>query len=153
MAAAKPAMMPLPRAMVNLLAPERFWRVSSDMLRNASSWQNSFTVNCPIAYGICLCGRGRVSGVVCSFRERGNVLAEDGEETGVEPREPFFAREAHEARGEPGGVAALRDEPDARRLERSQQNIREEPAASRTLSTQYGLQKCGTHSATEDAPR
>lgn len=31
---------------------ERF--VSSDMARKASSWQNSFTVNCPIAYGICL---------------------------------------------------------------------------------------------------
>ena len=54
MAAAKPAMMPLPRAMVNLLVPERFWRVCSDMLRKTSSWQNSFTVNCPIAYGICL---------------------------------------------------------------------------------------------------
>ena len=53
-AAANPATIPLPSEMPNLAGPlsERF--VSSDIVRNASSWQNSFTVNCPIAYGICL---------------------------------------------------------------------------------------------------
>ena len=54
-AAAKPATIPLPRLTTYKLAGllrERF--VSPDMARKASSWQNSFTVNCPIAYGICL---------------------------------------------------------------------------------------------------
>jgi hypothetical protein len=54
MAAAKPAMTPLPKAMPNLEVLERERLVSSDMERKASSWQNSLTVNWPIAYGICL---------------------------------------------------------------------------------------------------
>lgn len=48
-AAAKPAMTPLPSEIVNLVPPLSDARFSSDMLRNTSSWQNSFTVNWPIA--------------------------------------------------------------------------------------------------------
>lgn len=87
-----------------------------------------------------------------------HVLAEDGEEARVESPEALFAREAHEARGEPGGVAALRDEPDARRLERGQQNVGEEPAGascafSSRVPCSVPVVRCDTHSATEDAPR
>lgn len=53
-AAAKPAMIPLPRLTANLAGRLRERFLSSDMVRKASSWQNSFTVNCPMAYGICL---------------------------------------------------------------------------------------------------
>ena len=53
-AAANPAIIPLPRLMVNLLVGLKERRVSSDMDRNAISWHNSLTVNCPMAYGICL---------------------------------------------------------------------------------------------------
>lgn len=49
MAAAKPAIIPLPSEIPNVAGPLSVRFVSSDMLRNASSWQNSFTVNCPMA--------------------------------------------------------------------------------------------------------
>ena len=48
-AAAKPARMPLPRLMESVAALLRLRFVSSVMLRYATSWQNSLTVNCPIA--------------------------------------------------------------------------------------------------------
>lgn len=102
-----------------------------------------------MAYGICLCARVRNGG----GGERGHVLAEDGEEARVEPREALFAREAHEARGEPGRVAALRDEPDTRCLERGQQDVGEEPARAFSIRPRVLSAGCGTHSATEDAPR
>ena len=64
---------------------ERF--VSSDMWRNASSWQNSFTVNCPIAYGICLDGAivRALGGGHEFWGGAWDVLAEDGQEACVEP--------------------------------------------------------------------
>lgn len=40
--------------MANLVVPVMRARCASVMERNASSWQSSFTVNWPIAYGICL---------------------------------------------------------------------------------------------------
>ena len=58
-AAAKPAMTPEPSAMVNFVVAPMSRFVSSLIDRSASSWQNSFTVNCPIAYGICLHRIGR----------------------------------------------------------------------------------------------
>lgn len=48
-AAANPAIIPLPSEIPNVAGPLSVRFVSSDMLRNASSWQNSFTVNCPMA--------------------------------------------------------------------------------------------------------
>lgn len=56
------------------------------------------------------------------------ALAEDGQEARVEPAQPFFARKPREATDEPRCVSALRDEPDARCLEGSEQDVREESA-------------------------
>lgn len=97
MAAAKPAMMPLPRLMPNIEVLERFRFFSSLMLRNTSSWQNSFTVNCPIAYGICL-HRRQATSVTNTPSRLGHALAEDREESSVELAHASFAREA----GKPG---------------------------------------------------
>ena len=130
MAAAKPATMPLPRLMVYFAGRLRERLVSSDMLRNTSSWQNSFTVNCPIAYGICLDGA-----IVPALDEehrlrRGarDVLAKDGQEACIEPRYTLFSRHTSEACHESTSVAPLRDEPYPRRLERSEKDVGEEPA-------------------------
>jgi hypothetical protein len=67
MAAANPAVIPLPNAIPNLEVAERFRLVSSDIDLNTSSWQNSLTVNWPIAYGICLCTGGEYTDVDAIF--------------------------------------------------------------------------------------
>ena len=130
MAAAKPATMPLPRLMVYFAGRLRERLVSSDMLRNTSSWQNSFTVNCPIAYGICLDGAivPALGGGHEFWGGARDVLAEDGQEACIEPRYTFFSCHTSEARHEASGVASLGDKPYPRRLERSEKDIGEESA-------------------------
>ena len=107
---------------MNLAGRPRERLVSSDIARKASSWQNSFTVNCPIAYGICLDG-AIVPALGGGHEFRGgawDVLAEDGQEACIEPRYTFFSCHTSETSHEAGGVAPLRDEPYPRRLERSE---------------------------------
>ena len=112
-------MIPLPRLMPKLAVPLRERFVSSDILRKASSWQNSFTVNCPIAYGICLDGAivPALGGGLEFWGGAWDVLAEDGQEAGVETLKTLFACEFREAAHEAGGEFGVGDESDARRLE------------------------------------
>ena len=81
---------------------------------------------------------GSVCGSACQERKsRGrahDALAEDRQEPRVEPAEALLAREAREARHEPVRVPVLRYEPDARCLERREEDICEESVRVRRAS-------------------
>lgn len=85
-------------------------------------------------------------------RVREHALAEDGQEARVQPAQALLAREPREAGDEPARVVALGYQPDARCLERREQDVREEPA-QRAVSRAHDRAGGRTHSATLDAPR
>ena len=108
MAAAAPAVIPLPRSIPNFFIPPKFAFSSSVMPLRASSWQNSLTVN----YAGCRDSGSRTSTIrektsggirrICLTHLSDGVwdlFADEGQEPSVEPCEPFFRAELGEPRG------------------------------------------------------
>lgn len=81
-----------------------------------------------------------------------DLLAENGQEAGVQPADALFARKSHKAGDEPRGVVSLRHETDTCCLEWREEDVGKE-SAERYVSTHAEMKVVELHSATLDAPR